>query len=106
VAVRKLRGRYVVEFELRKRRIFRRLPTGATKGQAEALEASIRGELIDQAILGRKPTVRLDAAIREWLREVVGERKETRSKANLVLSVVKNETLEEIAEVAARTATP
>ena len=103
MAVRKLRGRYVVEFELRKRRIFRRLPAGATKGQAEALEANLRGELIDQAILGRKPNIRLDAAIKEWLREVVGEdRRETRSKANLVLSVVRGETLEQIAEVAER----
>lgn len=42
--------RYAVEFEIRGHRIFRRLPTGATKEQASQLETRLKHEFIDQAI--------------------------------------------------------
>lgn len=93
MAVRKHNGRYAVEFELRGHRIFRRLPVGATKGQAAELETRLRGELIDQAVLGRDAVIPLKKAIAEWLEEVVVKPKrkdwrETRSKANLVMAEV------------------
>lgn len=84
MAVRKLNGRYVVEFELRGHRVFRRLPTGATKGQAEALDARLRHELIDYAVVGRPPKVSLVHAIREWAKLIEGK-KESESKVRLVL---------------------
>lgn len=87
MAVRKSGGRYTVEFESKGHRVFRRLPAGATKGQADALELKLRRELIDQAVLGNTPTVPLTTAIDGWLEEVVTGRKdedETRSKAGLV----------------------
>lgn len=106
MAVRKLNGRYVVEFELRGHRVFRRLPTGATKGQAQELETRLRGELIDQSILGRDAVVPLDKAIAGWLEEVVvkperRDKKETTSKANLVMAEVKGLALTKAGIVAA-----
>lgn len=90
MAVRKLSGRYVVEFESRGHRIFRRLPTGATKAQAEELELKLRRELIDQAVLGKAPSVTLYYAVKAWDSEVVEKRqksrREARSKVNLVLA--------------------
>jgi integrase len=91
MAVRKHNGRYAVEFELRGHRVFRRLPRGATKGQAEALEARLRHELIDQAVLGRSAVVPIPKVIDAWLEDVVTGRKdedETTSKAGLVKQAV------------------
>lgn len=92
MAVRKLaNGRYTVEFESRGHRIFRRLPPGATKAQAEALKLKLQRELIDQAVLGNTPTVPLDWAIEQWFLEVVKGRKDetaTKSKVALVKAAV------------------
>lgn len=71
--------RYIVEFETRGSRVFRRLPTGATKGQASELETRLRRELIDQEVLGKKPNVTLDRAIQHWLDESVSGRKSERA---------------------------
>lgn len=90
MAVRKPKGRYVVEFESKGNRVFRRLPRGATKGQAEQLELRLRRELIDQAILGKTPTVPLTVAVQEWFEDVAKKRKSgpaTKSKVKLVLEV-------------------
>lgn len=87
MAVRKLKGRYVTEFELRGHRVFRRLPAGATKGQADEYELRLRRELIDQSVLGKEAKVPLVTAIDGWLSEVVAGRRdedETTSKAGLV----------------------
>ena len=87
MAVRKLKGKWTIEFEFRKHRVFRRLPAGATKAQAEGYELKLRRELTDQVLVGRKPNVTLDYAIKCWLEEEVKGRKaerETRSKAELV----------------------
>jgi integrase len=84
VAVRKLSGRWAVEFELRKHRVFRRLPSGATKGQAEALEARLRGELIDVAVVGRAPKISLVHAIDDWAKaRKIADKSEMGSKVRL-----------------------
>jgi len=85
------RTRYCVEFEARGHRVFRRLPPGAKKGQATALEARLRHQLIDQAVVGVRPDPPLVKAIDEWLEEEVKGRKseaETRSKAGVVKAAV------------------
>jgi integrase len=95
LAVRKLQGRYTVEFELRKHRVFRRLPAGATKGQAEALEARLRGELIDVAVIGRPPKISLIHAIDEWAKaRKIAEKSEAGSKVRLVKLALKDLKLE------------
>lgn len=91
MAVRKLPdGQYVVEFEIRKHRIFRRLPAGAKKGQADELETRLRAELIDQAVLGKKPKVSIGYVLGAWRDEVLEHRKKSRSeglsKARLALA--------------------
>lgn len=91
MAVRKLNGQWIVEFELRGHRVFRRLPTGASKGQANELETRLRSELIEQAVLGHAPTVSIEWAIQEWFQGVVVGRKDekaTESKVRLVKPVV------------------
>lgn len=80
-----------MEFELRKHRVFRRLPSGATKGQAEELEIRLKRELIDQSILGKDAKIPLDKAITGWVQNVVTGRRderETKSKASLVIAEV------------------
>jgi len=91
VAVRKLNGRYVVEFESLGNRVFRRLPPGSTKAQADAYELRRRREIVDQDVLGKAPVVPLTTAIDEWLLEVVTGRKderETKNKAVLVRAAI------------------
>lgn len=106
MAVRKLQGRYTVEFELRGHRIFRRLPSGATKAQAEELELKLRRELIDQSVLGKAPKVSLHYCIGQWRDAKVREGdRETRSKAKLVLEGIeklklKDAPLQEVQSVA------
>jgi integrase len=89
LAIRKLNGRFVVEFEQRGRRVFRRLPRGATKDQATELETRLRRKLIDQQLLGKRPDVSLRCAIESWLKESVNGRKsagQTGSHAAQVLA--------------------
>lgn len=91
MAVRKLNGRYAVEFESRGHRVFRRLPAGATKEQASQLETRLRREIIDQSILGKRPNVTLEYAINAWLAEAVTGRKSekgTRSHAARALEAI------------------
>lgn len=92
MAVRKLKtGRRTIEFESRGHRVFRRVPSGATKAQADEYELQLRRQIIDQAVLGKNPTVDLAPAIEAWLEEVVEGRKSaksTASKAGLVLGEV------------------
>lgn len=89
MAVRKLSGRYVVEFELRKRRVFRRFPTGATKAQAEEYELNRRRAIIDQVIIGKAPSLTIKGLIESW-RDEVGDKRtksgdEQKSKIRLTL---------------------
>lgn len=78
MAIRKHNGRYNVEFESKGHRVFRRLPAGATKGQAESLELKLRRELIDQVTLGLPPAVSIQSAVESWRDEVAEKR--TKSK--------------------------
>lgn len=85
------RKRWKVEFEQSGHRIFRRLPPGATKAQANELELQRRHELIDQDVLDKSPTVGLSWAIQEWFDNVVVGRKDegaTRSKVALVRAAI------------------
>jgi integrase len=93
LAVRKINGRFAVEFEQRGRRVFRRLPRGATKDQATELETRLRRKLIDQQLLGKVPDVSLESAIKGWLGTIAGRKSEdkTRSTANLVLEALRED---------------
>lgn len=97
------RRRYAVEFEVRGHRVFRRLPAGATKTQADQLDTRLKHDFIDQAVIGKRPNVTIGYAIDEWLEEAVRGRKserETRSKAQIVKGVCGREPFSAI--VAAR----
>jgi integrase len=100
------RKRYAVEFETRGHRVFRRLPPGATKEQASQLETRLRHELIDQAVLGKKPHVTLATAIDSWLAvEVEGKKAAatTRSHARQVATLLDgSEPIAAVGDVAAR----
>jgi integrase len=48
-------------------RVFRRLPPGVTKGQAQELETKLRRELFEAGPLGKRPDLTLPAAIGLWL---------------------------------------
>ena len=87
MSVRKVNGRWLVEFQQSGSRVFRRLPPTGTKAQAVALETRIRQSLIDQKILGKVPDVTIERAINAWLAEAVAGRKSesaTRSHAAAV----------------------
>lgn len=99
MAVKKLaNGQRVVEFESRGHRIFRRLPPSATKAQGEELELRLRRELIDQAILGKAPSLTIAALVKAWRDEVAAKRKkssdEILSKIRLVLAGLDDLSLE------------
>jgi integrase len=98
------RKRFAVEFEQRGHRVFRRLPPGATKEQAAQLETRLKHELIDQTIIGKRPNVSLESAIRSWLVESVANRKSaahTRSHADRVLAATDPaQRLDDVAAVA------
>jgi integrase len=100
------RKRYAVEFEARGHRVFRRLPPGATKEQATQLETRLRHELIDQAVIGKRPHVTLATAIASWLAgEVEGKKaaRATQSHAGQVTARLDgSEPLAAIGDVAAR----
>ena len=98
------RQRYSVEFETRGSRIFRRLPPGATKTQAGQLETRLRHELIDQTVIGKRPDVTLEAAIRAWLAEAVKGRKSeshTASHADRVIDATDGLRLGDVSDRAA-----
>ena len=95
------RKRYAVEFATRGYRVFRRLPPGATKEQASQLETRLRHELIDQAVIGKKPNVSIEHAINTWLAEAVAGRKSektTTSHAGRTIAALEGDMA--IAEVA------
>lgn len=93
MAVKKLpNGQRVVEFESRGHRVFRRLPAGATKAQGEEYERKLRGELIDQAVLGKTPSLTIAALVTKWRDEVAEKRKKSNgellSKIRLTLAAL------------------
>lgn len=92
MAVRKSGNQWVVEFELKGHRVFRRLPPGATKAQADALELRRRREIIDQQILGQAPELTVRAAVEAWRDDVAANRKKSQkeqlSKVKLTLEAL------------------
>jgi integrase len=100
------RKRYSVEFEQRGNRVFRRLPAGATKEQAAQLETRLKHELIDQAVLGKRPNVTLKAAIGSWLAHEVAGKKAARATGSHASQVIRalegHESVAEVARVAER----
>lgn len=73
-------GRYVVEFQFRKRRIHRRCPEGTTREEAKALEATLRRSIFATRDLGVEADVPLPGAIQVWLDEKVAGSKSERSR--------------------------
>jgi integrase len=69
MAIRQSRGQYVVEFQQRGQRIFRRLPPGITKAQAQEYETKLRRGIFDIDQLGKKPELTLPEAIGRWLQD-------------------------------------
>ena len=67
MAIRKSRGRLVVEFQQGGERVFRRLPPGITQAQARELETKLRREIFDRGPLSHQDEITLPAAIGLWL---------------------------------------
>jgi integrase len=100
VAVRKSGDQWIVEFMFRGVRIFRRLPPGRSKGEAQALESKLRGEIFNSVDLGRAPDPPLRRIIEAWSH---GKDKKQISHVNAVLSGLKPEdTLSQLSAVAER----
>lgn len=78
MAVRKAGGRWRVEFQQSGRRVFRRLPAIATKADAQALETTLRREILERRITGDGEPP-LAAAIEAWLRATAAGRKDRKS---------------------------
>jgi integrase len=79
MAVRRVNGRWLVEFMQSGHRVFKRLPEEATRQDATAYETKLRREIFDQATLGKRPEVSLEYAIKAWLNEVNEGRKSERA---------------------------
>lgn len=65
MAARNVGGRWVVEFMFRGQRIFRRLPIGRTKQDAQALESRLRTQIFDAVDLGKLPDPLLSKVIED-----------------------------------------
>lgn len=85
MAVRKQGDRWVVEFMFRGVRIFRRLPAGRSKGEAQAIESKRRGEIFNAVDLGRSPDPPLRRIIETWAKSKDSKQK---SHVNAVLEHV------------------
>lgn len=97
MAVRKVGERWVVEFMFRGVRIFRRLPTGRGKQDAQALESKLRNQIFDSVDLGKLPDPPLERVIKEW-----GAKKDPKTKGhmNAVLEVLpKGAKLSEVGQI-------
>src|SRR5688572_3543114 len=90
MAVRKSGDRWIVEFMQRGVRIFRRLPAGRTKADAQQLESKLRGQIFNAVDLGKLPDPLLSKVIDEWLetRRASKAKKQTESHANAVKRAV------------------
>jgi integrase len=84
-------------------RIFRRLPGGRTKADAQALESKLRSQIFDAVDLGKLPDPLLEKLIDEWLENIVAGRKsdsQTKSHASAVKNRADGARLSQTAEVA------
>lgn len=96
------RGRYVVDFTAERKRVYRRCPKGATKAQAVAFEARLRGDLWGQN-LGRRTSVPLVAALQHHLKtSIKGTRSEGKAESSVyrLLDFAQGKTLEQAPEAA------
>lgn len=100
MAVRKANDRWIVEFMFRGERVFKRLPAGRTKGDAQALESKLRGQIFDAVDLGKLPDPLLGKLIDEWLETKKGSKSATHtaSHAKAVKRAVGGSTLSRISE--------
>lgn len=78
MAVRQVAGRWRVEFQQGGVRIFRRLHTGATRGQAQELETKIRRDIFAAQRLGHQAEPSLAATIQLWLDATLARKKDRR----------------------------
>lgn len=86
-------------------RVFRRLPSGTTKGDAHQLESKLRRQIFDAVDLGKLPDPLLSKVINEWLEtKVKGSKaeKQTGSHAGIVIGLAKDAHLSECSLVADR----
>lgn len=107
MAVRKSGDRWIVEFMSRGIRVFRRLPRGRTKGDAQQVEARLRNQIFDSVDLGRLPDPLLSKVINEWLETKSGTKafKQTGSHAGVVVGIAKDARFSECTSVADRVRT-
>lgn len=97
MAARKSGERWVVEFMFRGIRVFRRLPRGRTKQDAQALESKLRNQIFDSVDLGKLPDPPLERVIKEW-----GRKKDAKAKGhiNAVLGALpKDAKLSEVGQI-------
>jgi integrase len=99
MAVRKSGDRWIVEFMQRGVRIFRRLPAGRTKADAQQLESKLRGQIFNAVDLGKLPDPLLSKVIDEWLetRRDSKAAKQTKSHVNRVKAGLDRHCLSDIA---------
>ena len=105
MAIRRNGDRWIVEFMQRGVRIFRRLPPGRSKSDAQQLESKLRGQIFNAVDLGKLPDPLLSKVIDEWLETVVRGRKSegaTNGHARRVVQEVGQHRLSEIRAVAGR----
>ncbi len=104
MAIRKRQGGYCIEFQQSGVRVFRRLPSLATKADAQEVETKIRRELFDRRTLGRANEPSLAAAIQMWLDATLADKKDQRKpqqNALLLAPFVRGKTLRQAPEAAA-----
>lgn len=103
MAVRIEQGRWVVEFQFRGQRVHRRCPPGTNKGEAEALEATLRKAIFANRDLGVEADIPLPGAIAVWLTErVSGSKSEVsrRAHARALVDAVEGKLLRQLPDVA------
>jgi len=103
MAVRRVNGRYVVEFQQNGKRVFKRLPEFATKGDTQALETKLRREGWERSALGVAEEPTLGEAIQEWLKATHAGRKDKLNPARNAIHLepfVRGKTLRQVGEVA------
>lgn len=102
MAVRQDRGRWLVEFQQGGKRVFRRLPPGCSRAQAQALEVKLRREIFDRVELGKKDDLTLAEALGRWLLDNHRKnQRQAKSEAAQWEPFVKGRRLAEAPEVAA-----
>lgn len=95
MAVRKSGDRWIVEFMFRGVRIFRRLPEGRGKQDAQTLESKLRNQIFDSVDLGKLPDPPLTRVIEEWAK---GKDKKAQSHINAVIAQVGDFQLSQVGE--------